>query len=80
MAKCAITKDDGLGTSRGGRLKESQSSTAGTSKRSVTSGRVGNKDVGEGTSRGGTSPMGLRKNKEEKIGQLKMVERMIVNM
>ena len=59
MMKCAITKDGGLGKSRGGMATRKAKSASGKSNRSVSSGRVGNKDVGdEGTSRGG---MALRK-------------------
>ena len=66
MMKCAITKDGGLGKSRGGMATRKEKSASGKSNRSVSSGtRVGNKDVGdEGTSRGG---MALRKVIKKKV-------------
>ncbi len=52
--------------SRGGMARQAKSA-AGKSNRSVASGRVGNKDVGdEGMSRGGTSPMDLWKTIKKK--------------
>ena len=67
MMKCAITKDGGLGKSRGGMATRKAKSASGKSNRSVSSGRVGNNVGDEGTSRRGTSPMALRKPIKRKL-------------